>query len=274
MVARMNQNSVIDARIIRLVLTLILSSSMLFAVPSAQLGEVAGQIHFHVPLGGSQTLQLSLLNEGNTSIGVQVNPPQNLQITSNAMLAVNQITPKVYIAPQNVTLPAHGEVNVNVSVFMPMNNTPDIVTWQGYISSQEVTNQTNPGGAVVIEGVGKVFTISATLPPPPPTTSTIYVQQSLGPAIPIINQNGLIIGWALLIVGILLAYGYYQRHKSKRATGKRGKKASKEDKLRMEIAKLKKEKAQLQRQSKRGGSKPSSRKGSRKRSTARKRRRR
>lgn len=274
------KNQLKSERIAGIVLASVLLLSLLSANSSAQLGEVAGQLNFQVPLGHNQTVLWHLLNEGNTSISIQIGSSSSLQ-PSNAILAAKQPLPIVKIIPLNLTIPPHSLVNINVTVFMPKNETPGLVTWTGQLSAQEVTNATNPGGAVVIQGVGKIFAIGSILPPPPPTTSTIV--QTPAPITTVSSSTNPILGAALLVIAVFAAYGYY-RYLRKRGTGRpkpKGKKKPESDEaesLRREIARLKREQERLKRQvgtskkSRKSGSRK--RKGSARRSTRRTRRRR
>ncbi|MFI5412930.1 MAG: hypothetical protein ACHQX1_03490 [Candidatus Micrarchaeales archaeon] len=277
----MNINSKLGVNIFKILAIFFLYSSCLSTISSAQLGEIGGQLHFNIIPGQSQSIQWTLLNEGNTSISVQMlgPAPTQLQLTSNAMTSANQIPPTVYLTPANATIPEHSTVPVNITVFMPYNDTPGLASWEGILSAQEYTNQTNPGGAVIIEGVAKILTIASIKPPPPPTTSTI-AQQGILVSTPTPSSSATpIAGAALLIVAILLGYGYYKHHRGGKPTKKSAKKGAKPDKqeemLKREIAKLKREKAQLQTQVKKGGrAKGSSKAKGKKKSTTRRRRRR
>ena len=307
-------------------------------VSSAQLGEVAGKLVFQVPVGYNQTIQWHLLNEGNSSIYVQIGQSPALQLTSNAQTTAGQPVPLVVVHPLNLTVQPHSITNVNITVFMSKNDTPYLASWQGQLSAQEVTNQSNPGGALVIQGVGKIFTIQPIAPPlkvklyanrtsitagqsvaftynatggaggniysysykPSSGISqsggiitfadagtynvTLTVTDSVGlianasvvvnvaPA-PVVQQQAssnpiaispTVAGGAILIIVIIAAAAYIATRKRSAPAKRASKKAAPVDEnemLRREIAKLKKEKASLQRQ-KGTGTKNPSRKGS------------
>jgi hypothetical protein len=234
------------------VLPLLLAASLLLApIAGAQLGEIAGQLNFQVQIGHNETLQLHLLNEGNTSIGVQVTA-QTMQFTSNKTTQANQITPTIYISPENVTVPAYGTAAVNVTIFMPLSNRPNWASWQDIISAQEETNATNSGGALILQGVAKLVAVSAV--PSTTTTTTIpttIAQSGLsalsGVAVPIIIL--------IIIIVVAIAYYYSSRGTKKRPAGRKAKKEEEmeeeeepesKESITREIERLKKQKAKLQ----------------------------
>jgi hypothetical protein len=200
---------------LRNVLITILAISFLVSISAAQLGEVAGVLGFQVQVGHNETVQLQLLNEGSTPIGVTMIPPYRLQLMTNSLTAVNQITPTLYISPRNLTISPHGTYSVNITIYMPLNDTPNWASWEGILSAQEVSNATNPGGAVVLEGVAKIFSVVAI----PSTTTTSTIPPTTIPTIPpspISAISGLmpVIAIVLVVVGIC-AYYYVMKKNTK-----------------------------------------------------------
>ncbi len=235
----MNKESSYGFKLIR-ILPFLLAASLIFTpLATAQLGEIAGQLNFQVQIGHNETIQLHLLNEGNSSIGVQVTA-QNVQFSSNKTTQANQITPTVHVYPENLTVPAYGTSAVNVTVSMPLSNRPNWASWETILSAQETSNATNPGGAVILQGVAKLVAISAI--PSTTTTTTIptTIAQSgfggLGP----LSQVALPIGVLLVIIIIAIAYYYSSRapkgKKSKAKSPVRAEKMSDIEILRRENA--------------------------------------
>ncbi len=225
----MNGESSHGFKLIR-ILPFILAISLMYApFASAQLGEIAGQLNFQVQIGHNQTIQLHLLNEGNTSIGVHVTA-QALQLTSNRVLSANQPTPTIFISPENLTVPAYGTSAINITVSMPLGDTPYLASWEDIISAQEATNATNPGGALILQGVAKIISVGAI--PSTTTTSTIptTIAQSAGAGVGPLSGAALPIAVIILIIIIAIAYYYSARRpKGRKAPGRRARKEEKEE---------------------------------------------
>ena len=130
------------------------------------IGEVAGPLNFQVPVGHSETLhQWTIIDGGDTPLNFMIDVPGSLQVTSSANSSEGQTIPTVTAFPLNGTIQPHGMFVVNVTVYMPLNNTPGQTSWEGLISAVEVTNQSNSGGAfgaVILQGVAKVLSITST----------------------------------------------------------------------------------------------------------------
>jgi hypothetical protein len=262
-----------SARIIRALQIFLLVSVIFAPLATSQLGEVAGQLIFQVQVGHNQTQQLHLLNEGNQSITVQIVPPSSLQLTSNKTLSANQIPPTLTFSPNNGIVPAHGILNINVTVSMPLNDTPYLASWEGIISAQEASNASNPGGAVILEGVAKIMTAT---PIPSTTTSTTTIPTTVATAQAQSQSPSTLPIIAIIILIIVVCAAYYLM-KSNKKSGKKSAKASKKESESMErqIARLKKENQQLKKktQSKKGrsGSRPKAKPKAKKKSSKRRR---
>lgn len=202
-------NSGVSQRLRSAVFALLLFSSF-FSITFAQLGEVAGPLGFTVQVGHTETLQWRLLNNGNDSIAVHVTIPPQLQITSNVVQAENQTTPTISLYPVNATVPSHGILTINVTVFMPLNNTPNQTSWEGILSAEEVSNQTNPGGAVVFAGVAKISSISAI----PSTTTSSTTTSTVAPTA-ILQSSSNIIPIAIGVIVVLAIVAYAATRKKK-----------------------------------------------------------
>ncbi len=226
-------------------LVIAFATCFLLSIATAQLGEIAGELAFSVQVGHSETLQMHLLNAGGQPISVQMVPPAHLQLTSNASLTGNQTYPTYMVNPINLTIPPHGESAVNVTIYMPLNDMPNFATWEGILSAQEVSNVSNPGGAVVIEGVAKGFSIgviasTTTTTTAPPTTvpALLFLESEYLPYVPVV----------IVALAIIIGLAYYFMVFSKKPKPKYSKKMRKltaEDKdLKSEVAQLR---AELQR---------------------------
>jgi hypothetical protein len=165
--------------------------SYLAAAPMAQFGEEAGALGFQVQVGHNQTLQLHLLNAGNTIIGFRMQVPSVTQQD-------NQITPTVTVSPMFGTIFPYSSFAVNVTVFMPLNNTPHAATWTFILSAIEASNASNPGGAVLQAGVAKIVTIQAVVST---TTSTIPQKVTVGAPTITLPPNALVyVGIGVVVV--------------------------------------------------------------------------
>ena len=164
--------------------------------PAAQLGEQGGQPHFTVQVGHNQTFHWVLLNEGNTSIGFQIH-------IESIAAQDNQTTPTITASPAYGVIPARGSFTVNLTVFIPLNDTPGAATWSTIASAVEASNVSNPGGVVLQEGVAKIVSISAI---PSTTTTTSIPTTTIVPksAVPQIHVSSTLI---IAGIGIAIAAG-------------------------------------------------------------------
>ncbi len=141
-------------------------------------------------------MQLHLGNSGNTSIGFRMEQPSVQQQD-------NQTTPTITITPEYGTIAPYSTFPVNVTVSMPLNNTPGAVTWTVIISAVEASNASNPGGAVLQEGVAKIVSIQAVVS----TTSTTTIPQKVAVSAPAITlpANTLIYAGVGVTVAVCVA---------------------------------------------------------------------
>jgi hypothetical protein len=171
--------------------------------PAAQFGEQGGQPHFQVQVGHNQTFQWVLLNEGNSSIGFQI------QIESIAAQG-NQTTPTITASPMHGVIPAGGSFVVNLTVSMPLNDTPNAVTWSTIASAVEASNVSNPGGAVLQAGVAKIVSIAAI---PSTTTTSTIPQRAVGAPISVSSSTLIIASVGIAIVAGIAGGLYYTLRK-------------------------------------------------------------
>lgn len=202
-------------------LALIIALAVLSQAPGAQLGEVAGYLNYVIQVGHSQTLTLTLVNGGNQTLGVMMQPPGHLTLISPAGTDANQILPTITsIVPMNLTIPPHSFAHVNITIYMPLNNTPRQAAWEGIMSAQMVSNQSNSGGgAVILSGVAKVFTIASI----PSTTTTTISTTTMPSALQTLGSPTALVGGLVGVAAVVILY-YMTKGKKK---GKGGKGAAK-----------------------------------------------
>ncbi len=183
--------------------------------PAAQFGEQGWQPHFQVQVGHNETLPWVLLNEGNSSIGFQI------QIESISQQD-NQTTPTIAANPAYGMVPPHGDLVVNLTVFMPLNDTPGAVSWSTIASAVEASNASNPGGAVLQAGVAKIVSIGAIAS----TTSTSTIAQRAVAAPIAIPTTAIIAGAGVAIAAGIGGGAYYMLKKKKPRRPARRRKAT------------------------------------------------
>jgi hypothetical protein len=127
-------------------------------VSSAQLGEVAGQPHFNVSLGGSNSINITVINEATYPLPITVLLPTLTSTDPNA------ITPGIMAYPMHAVIPAGKELQINITVHMPEGTNKPGYSWSGILQVLTVPNSSSGGGggASIIEGVAKIVSISAT----------------------------------------------------------------------------------------------------------------
>jgi hypothetical protein len=130
---------------------------LLASLSAAQLGEVAGQPLVNVSVGGSNSVQIIVLNQANYSLPVRVVPPTLTSSTPNA------ITPTVTLSPMNGNIPPRGSLVINITVKVPGGDKPGYV-WTGVMQVLTSPATTGQSGATIIEGVAKTITVTATKP--------------------------------------------------------------------------------------------------------------
>jgi hypothetical protein len=128
---------------------------VLLASSYAQIGEVAGPLNFNVSIGSRQSLTLTIINGGSDTLAFEATPTITTSIP-------NSTAPRVSMMPQNGTIPAHSELGLNVTVYMPGGKNKAGMVWDGYVSTVEMSNDTLIGsGANVRSGALKIMTITA-----------------------------------------------------------------------------------------------------------------
>lgn len=139
-------------------LLVIVLSLLSFSIAHGQLGEVAGQVHFNVSIGGSQTLNMTVVNSGSSSVGFTAS------LNSITKIA-NTTTPKVTVSPASGVLLPHQQENLQITVSMPYNSKDIGKGWEAIISVVEQSNSSSSSGGITVqEGVAKIITISAKQP--------------------------------------------------------------------------------------------------------------
>ncbi|MDE1865014.1 MAG: hypothetical protein KGH94_00015 [Candidatus Micrarchaeota archaeon] len=171
-----------------LVVLSIFSFALILTVVPAQLGEVAGQPHFNVSLGGTNTIYVTMINQAPYPLPIRVILPQLISKD------VNAITPTLKAYPMVANIPPNSELNINLTVYMPEGTNKAGYTWSGILQVVTEPNTTaNSGatGATIIEGVAKIVSITATA-----HVTTIY--DYLAPA-------AIVIAVVAIAAGILVA---------------------------------------------------------------------
>jgi len=127
------------------------------SISGAQLGEVAGQPHFNVSLGGTNSITITVVNQAAYALPVRVILP------SLTTTAPNAITPRVTTSITDGFVPAGGNLRINITVYMPGGTNKPGYTWTGVMQVVTVPNSSvSGGGAQILEGVAKIITITAT----------------------------------------------------------------------------------------------------------------
>lgn len=130
-------------------------------IAKAQLGEVAGQPSFNVSLGSSESITVTIINEGSVPLPFKVILP-----TLNTI--ANTTTPSVTASPMSGSIAPNSDTSINVTVNMPSNSKNLDHTWTGVMqiveNSAVSTSGSSGEGAVIVEGVAKIITITASPP--------------------------------------------------------------------------------------------------------------
>lgn len=134
------------------------SLAFLTAVAAAQLGEVAGGLNLNTSVGGSNSINLTIFNGGNSYMGYQIVPP-----TLSAI--ANETTPAVVLSPMNGTMAPHSQIRINVTVSVSGKDKPGLM-WQGLIQIIGASAANSTGGAQLQAGLGKVLTVYSVAPEP------------------------------------------------------------------------------------------------------------
>lgn len=132
---------------------------LITSIAAAQLGEVAGQPTFNTSIGGTNTIQITIINQANYQLPVKVILP--VLTTKDA----NTITPTVTAAPMVGNVPPDGQLHINVTVYVPGGTNKPGDSWTGVLQIVTIpTTSSSAGGATILEGVAKVVTINAGQP--------------------------------------------------------------------------------------------------------------
>jgi len=127
--------------------------SLLSSVSSAQLGEFAGQIHFNVSAGESQTLHMTIFDSS-------TNASVRFEAFSQITAIPNMTSPTITLSPKSGVLQPRQNILINITVYMPLNAKPG-TTWTAIVQVIQVANQTVSSGATIQSGVAKIITITA-----------------------------------------------------------------------------------------------------------------
>ncbi len=131
--------------------------SIILSMPLAQIGEVAGPVNFNVSAGSSQSLSVTIVNGGSSSLFFNATPIVTTSI-------VNETTPTVIVSPKNGTIGPHSQVVLNLTAFVPGADKPGL-EWNGQLSVVSNSLSTITGsGAIIQEGALKIFTITSAQP--------------------------------------------------------------------------------------------------------------
>ena len=133
-------------------------SFLFINVGYAQFGEVAGQLNFNASIGGTASLPFTLINGGSQ--------PLNFKIVLPTLNTIpNSTTPTFSISQMNGTIPAGGQLTLNVTVYMPSNKNKPGMHWSGILQAIELSNNTISGsGAILQQGVAKIVGVTALKP--------------------------------------------------------------------------------------------------------------
>lgn len=143
------------------VLAMLALIALMLGTGSAQLGEVAGKVHFNVTPGSANTLQMIVFNAGSGRISFVVVSPRFEP-------SENESPPTVTVFPRNGTLGPRQDIDLNITILAPRNATPG-TNFSGVVEVIQVSANTTAGGAQVNPGVAKIITATIMQPPPGPS---------------------------------------------------------------------------------------------------------
>lgn len=121
----------------------------------AQLGEIAGQPHFNVSIGGRQSLAVTVVNQADYPLPMKVILPNLVSKTANA------VTPTFTANPMMGNVPPGGSLRINITVYMPGGTNKPGYSWTGVMQMVVVANSSVTNGASITEGVAKLITVDA-----------------------------------------------------------------------------------------------------------------
>jgi hypothetical protein len=137
------------------IVPVVLAIVFVLAFTYGQFGESAGALGFNVSLGGQESLNYTIFNQGAVPIGFEVvfqgfNPIKNTTM------------PAVLITPMNGTIQPHQSATVMAHVEMPTDQNDLKARWDGLIEVVEQQyNTSGQAGATVYAGLGKEIVIIA-----------------------------------------------------------------------------------------------------------------
>ncbi len=144
-----------------LLVLLLALAVMLPTLSYAQFGEVAGPLQYSIPVGGQQSLTVTIVNQASV-------PAQYRVILPTLNIIPNTTTPTMSAYPMNGTVPAQSHITINVTTYVPYANNKPNLNWNGILQILLVANSTGSGGggasAAIQAGLAKIVSIS-TLPP-------------------------------------------------------------------------------------------------------------
>ena len=167
----------------------------LTSIASAQLGEQGGPLVFNVTLGGSETLNYTILNAGSSTINFTVELPILNTIPNNE-------TPIVKVYPMNGTLAPHSQQVMHVTVFMPAKDKPGLTWSGGYAKGTSGIAVVEGSPSIVSGGMGAVV-YAAILKG--------IIIKSAKPPINILLIVGIVLLAAIIVAGGTLYYYYRKR---------------------------------------------------------------
>ncbi|BCS91214.1 MAG: hypothetical protein ARM1_0671 [Candidatus Micrarchaeota archaeon] len=129
-----------------------------FSISNAQIGEIAGPLNFNVTLGHKESLNWTIINQGNSTLYYVA----SLDYISNI---TNTTTPAVSIYPSNGYISPRSYINIRVTVQAP-NDYRDVgKEWEGILIAKIINNVTYNATYVSIGyGVAKQFSITISKP--------------------------------------------------------------------------------------------------------------
>jgi len=167
----------------------------LTSIVSAQLGEQGGPLVFNVTLGGSETLNYTILNAGSSPINFTVELPILNTIPNNE-------TPIVKVYPMNGTLAPHSQQTMHVTVFMPAKDKPGLTWGGGYAKGTSGIAVVEGSPSIVSSGMGAVV-YAAILKG--------IIIKSAKPPVNILLIVGIVLLAAIIVAGGTLYYYYRKR---------------------------------------------------------------
>jgi len=173
--------------------------SFILSTAYAQLGEQAGPLVFNVTLGGSQTLNYSILNGGSSPINFTVILPILNTIPNNE-------TPIVKVYPMNGTLAPHSQQVMHVTVFMSAKDKPGLTWSGGYAKGTSGIAVVEGSPSIISSGMGAVV-YAAILKG--------IIIKSAKPPVNIMLIVGIVLLATIIVAGGALYYYYRKRAAAK-----------------------------------------------------------